>query len=128
MSMLASSNIIAFVATTDAGRASQFYAGVLGLRLVEDTPAALVFDAHGTMLRLAKVRELTPAAHTVLGWNVAAIAAAVDEIAGAGVTFERYAGLDQDERAIWTSPGGAKIAWFKDPDGNILSLTEFPAG
>ena len=128
MSMLSSCDIIAFVATTDPERAREFYAGVLGLRLVDDQPAALVFDAHGTMLRIAKVQTFTPARHTVLGWVVANVAGVIDGLAGAGVTFERFAGLQQDERGIWTSPDGAKIAWFKDPNGNILSLTEFPVG
>jgi len=128
MSMLSSCNIIAFVATTDAERAREFYAGVLGLRLVDDQPAALVFDAHGTMLRIAKVQQFTPARHTVLGWVVANVAGMVDGLTSAGVPFERFAGLQQDERGIWTSPDGAKIAWFKDPNGNILSLTEFSAG
>ncbi len=128
MSMLSSCNIIAFVATTDPERARAFYGGVLGLRLVDDQPAALVFDAHGTMLRVAKVQSLTPARHTVLGWVVGNVAGVVDGLAAAGVTFERFAGLDQDDRGIWTSPDRAKIAWFKDPNGNILSLTEFPVG
>ena len=126
MSVLTSCNIIAFVATTDPVRAKEFYARVLGLRLVDDQPGAIVFDAHGTMLRIAKVQSLVPAPHTVLGWRVLNIAATVDGLAGAGVTFERFPGLDQDERGIWTSPDGAKIAWFKDPNGNVLSVSEFP--
>ncbi len=126
--MLTACDIIAFVATTDPVRAREFYAGVLGLRLVADVPAALVFDAHGTMLRIAKVQTLSPARHTVLGWKVVNVAGAAERLAAGGVVFERFPGLDQDERGIWTSPDGAKIAWFKDPSGNILSLTEFPVG
>ena len=128
MSMLSSCDIIAFVATTDAERARAFYGDTLGLRLVDDTPVALVFDAHGTMLRVAKLESLMPATHTVLGWRVADVASTVDELAATGVAFERFDGLEQDERGIWTSPAGGKIAWFKDPSGNILSLTEFPVG
>jgi len=128
MSMLSSCDIIAFVATTDAERARAFYGDTLGLRLVDDTPVALVFDAHGTMLRVAKLESLTPATHTVLGWRVADVASTVDELAATGVAFERFDGLEQDERGIWTSSAGANIAWFKDPSGNILSLTEFPVG
>ena len=128
MSMLASCDVIAFVATTDAERAREFYAGVLGLRLVDDQPAALVFDAHGTMLRIAKVQAFTPARHTVLGWVVGNVAGVVDGLTAAGLAFERFASLEQDARGIWTSPDGAKIAWFKDPDGSVLSLTEFPQG
>ena len=127
MSVLASCSIIAFVATGDPARARDFYARVLGLRLVEDGPGALVFDAHGTVLRITKVQSLVPASHTVLGWTVSNIGTTVDVLAAAGVAFERFAGLDQDERGIWTSPDGAKIAWFKDPAGNTLSVTEFPA-
>jgi catechol 2,3-dioxygenase-like lactoylglutathione lyase family enzyme len=126
--VLAACDLIAFVATTDPDRARAFYAGVLGLRLVDDQPAALVFDAHGTMLRIAKVQQFTPARHTALGWRVGNVAATVDGLTAAGVTFERYAGLPQDQRGVWISPDRAKIAWFKDPDGNILSLTEFPVG
>jgi catechol 2,3-dioxygenase-like lactoylglutathione lyase family enzyme len=123
--MLGSCDVVAFVATSEPDRARQFYGDVLGLRLVADEPAALVFDANGTMLRIAKVPELAPARHTVLGWSVADIASAVEELTGRGVAFERYEGFGQDERGIWTSPGGGRVAWFKDPDGNTLSLTQF---
>jgi hypothetical protein len=92
---------------------------------VVDDSFALVFDAHGVMLRVARVHELTPAPYTVLGWKVADISAAVKELQIRGVAFERYEGLDQDELGIWKSPGGAKVAWFKDPDRNTLSLTQF---
>jgi catechol 2,3-dioxygenase-like lactoylglutathione lyase family enzyme len=122
--LLASCDLMAFVATTDAGRARQFYADVLGLRLVADEPFALVFDAHGTSLRVARVDTLAPAAHTVLGWVVPDLPAAVTALAKRGVIFELYPGLDQDERGICTFPGAGRVAWFKDPDGNTLSLTE----
>lgn len=122
--MLGSEKIIAFVATTGAARAREFYEGVLGLRVVSDDPFALVLDAGGTMLRLQKVSEHRPAPFTVLGWAVADIRAAVEGLRAAGVTFERFPGMDQDERGIWTAPGGARVAWFKDPDGNTLSLTQ----
>jgi len=123
--MLASCDIVAFVATSQPHRASQFYRDVLGLRMVADEPAALVFDANGTMLRIAKVPELAPARHTVLGWSVADVAAAVTELGARGVAFERYEGFGQNDLGIWTSPGGGRVAWFKDPDGNTLSLTQF---
>jgi catechol 2,3-dioxygenase-like lactoylglutathione lyase family enzyme len=122
--ILASAPLIAFLATADAARARTFYTGTLGLRLVEDSPFALVFDVMGTMLRIQKVAALTPHPFTVLGWQVDDVAAAVRELAGRGVTFNRYDGLDQDGVGIWTSPAGARIAWFSDPDGNVLSLTE----
>jgi catechol 2,3-dioxygenase-like lactoylglutathione lyase family enzyme len=122
--ILASAPLIAFLATADAARARTFYTVTLGLRLVEDSPFALVFDVMGTMLRIQKVAALTPHPFTVLGWQVDDVAAAVRELAGRGVTFNRYDGLDQDGVGIWTSPAGARIAWFSDPDGNVLSLTE----
>jgi catechol 2,3-dioxygenase-like lactoylglutathione lyase family enzyme len=126
MSMLSTAPIMAFSATTDAARATVFYRDQLGLRLVSDEWFALVFDAAGTMLRVQKVKEVRQAQYTALGWHVLDIAAKVDELSKAGVQFERYGLPGQDEKGIWTPPGGnAKVAWFKDPDGNILSLTEF---
>jgi catechol 2,3-dioxygenase-like lactoylglutathione lyase family enzyme len=119
--------IIGFVSIVDVPRARDFYRDTLGLRLVmEEPPFALVFDANGIMLRLGMAKEITPAHGTVLGWQVPEISATVKELAQAGVRFERYKGMHQDELGIWTSPTGAKVAWFKDPDGNILSLSEHP--
>jgi catechol 2,3-dioxygenase-like lactoylglutathione lyase family enzyme len=126
-SMLGESELMAFCATADAERARAFYEGTLGLRLVADEPYALVFDAHGTMLRLQKVQAVTFAPGTALGWKVADIAEAVRELARRGVHFERYEGMEQDELGVW-AVGGAKVAWFKDPDGHTLSLTEFDLG
>ena len=123
--MLGTHDVIAFVATKHPERAKTFYSSVLGLRLVSDTPFAIVFDARGTMLRISKVAELTPASYTVLGWKVPDVRATMQDLANKGVTFERYKGLPQDESGIWTSPDGHRIAWFKDPDGNTLSLTQF---
>ena len=127
-SILGASKLVAFAATTDAAKARAFYEGVLGLRLVsDDAPFALVFDANGTMLRVTSVQEHTPAPFTVLGWDVAAIETTVERLAAAGVEFLHYPGLNEDDRlGIWTSPSGARIAWFHDPDGNVLSLTQFP--
>lgn len=122
--MLAHHDLIAFIATTQQEQARTFYSEVLGLPLMEDTPFALVFDAHGTMLRVQKVQALIPARHTVLGWHVVDIHETVEELVKQGVVFERYPGLSQDEQGIWTTPDGNKIAWFTDPDGNTLSLTE----
>jgi len=117
---------MAFSATTDASRAKAFYRNQLGLGLVSEDGFALVFDAAGTMLRVQKVKEVRQAQYTALGWKVWDIAAKVEELEKAGVKFERYGLPDQDEKGIWTAPGGAaKVAWFKDPDGNILSLTQF---
>lgn len=124
--MLAKSDIIAFVTTADGNRARKFYEGVLGLKVVEDTPFAMEIDANGTMLRVAKAQKVVTAPYTVLGWKVGNIEAEIRELAAKGVHFERYEGLGQDEIGIWASPSGAKVAWFKDPDGNTLSLTQFP--
>ena len=126
MPLLDSAPIMAFAATTDAERAKAFYRDQLGLRLVSDEGFALVFDAAGTMLRVQRVKEVRVAQYTALGWQVPDIAAKVDELEKAGVKFEHYGFPDQDEKGIWTAPGGAaKVAWFKDPDGNILGLTQF---
>ena len=122
--MLNAADLIGFVGTARADAACVFYRDSLGLRLVADEPFALVFDAHGTMLRVTKVDAVSPAPYTVLGWRVPDIRATVEALAGRGVTFERYPGMPQDELGIWTSPSGAKIAWFRDPDDNVLSLTE----
>ena len=122
--MLGKHKIIAFVGTTNAARAKAFYGDILGLELIEEGKFALVFDANGTMLRVTPVKEIAPASYTVLGWEVPDVASAAAELAAGGVKFERYAGVPQDEQGVWTSPGGAKVAWFKDPDGNTLSISQ----
>jgi len=120
-------NIVGFISIVNVSRAKDFYRDTLGLRLVtEEPPFALVFDANGIMLRLGMAKELPPAHGTVLGWQVPDIAVIVKNLGQAGVRFERYEGMNQDELGIWTSPTGAKVAWFKDPDGNILSVSEHP--
>jgi catechol 2,3-dioxygenase-like lactoylglutathione lyase family enzyme len=123
--MLNSSNVVAFVATGRPDEAKRFYEETLGLRLLTDDAFAVVFDANGVMLRVQKVQEHNPPPYTVLGWDVADIHASVKELSGRGVSCERYEWLGQDDSGVWTSPSGAKIAWFKDPDGNTLSLTQF---
>lgn len=104
----------------------KFYEGTLGLRVVEDTPFAIEIDAHGTMLRVAKAQKVMLAPNTVLGWKVPDISRSVTDLTARGVKFERYEGMGQDTLGIWKSPSGAQVAWFKDPDGNTLSLTQFP--
>jgi catechol 2,3-dioxygenase-like lactoylglutathione lyase family enzyme len=111
-----------FVATAQPDRARAFYSDVLGLRLVTEHDFALVYESGGSVVRVQKVRELRAQEHTVLGWIVDDIEAEVDELARRGVTFLRVPGLRQDARGIWTPPGGQKVCWFKDPDGNTLSL------
>jgi len=125
--MLETSKVVAFVPVTDAERARAFYEGVLGLRLVEDQkPFAMVFDANGTMVRVTPVGEFKPQPFTVLGWDVERIESTVEGLTGAGVEFLRFPGMnDGNALGIWTSPSGARVAWFRDPDGNVLSLTQF---
>lgn len=123
--MLESSPVIAFAAAADLGRARAFYEQVLGLPVAHHDDFACVLDANGTMLRITAVSEVAKAGYTVLGWRVADITAMVRGLVAKGVTFLRYDGMDQDDDGVWTTPGGDKIAWFTDPDGNILSLTQF---
>ena len=119
--------LVAFVSIRDAARAKHFYRDTLGLELVsEDSPYALVFRVDGVMLRLAINPDATPIQGTVLGWRVEDLASAVEDLRRAGITLERYRFLKQDDSGIWLSPSGARVAWFKDPDGNVLSLSEHP--
>ena len=124
--MLGNSSITAFLATAKPDDAKAFYGTTLGLRLVSDDQFALAFDSGGIALRMQKVEELQPQSHTALGWQVPNIRAAVKELFKRGVSFERYPFLEQDELNIWQAPSGTKVVWFKDPDGNILSLSESP--
>jgi catechol 2,3-dioxygenase-like lactoylglutathione lyase family enzyme len=122
--MLPSAKLMAFIATTNRATAKSFYSSVLGLKFVSEDDFAIVFDSSGTLLRIATVEHLSPAPFTVLGWQVTDIVPTVDRLASAGVRFERYSFLNQDERAIWKAPSGASVAWFKDPDGNLLSVSQ----
>jgi len=122
--MLSSHKIVAFISTTSPERARAFFRDKLGLPLVSEDGFALVFDGNGTRLRVSIVRELTPAKFTVLGWQVDNIEAEIEALAKAGVTFNRYGLPGQNEQGVWSAPGGTKVAWFDDPDGNILSLSQ----
>jgi len=124
--MLELKRIVAFVITTNPDQALNFYRDSLGFKFVKDDGFALVFDAHGTMLRVAKSRpgEFTPAPYTALGWEIEDIEDAVKQLKDRGVLFERYAQMPQDKNGIWTAPGGDKVAWFKDPDANVLSVSQ----
>jgi catechol 2,3-dioxygenase-like lactoylglutathione lyase family enzyme len=126
--MLGSGALTAFVGVADLDRAGRFYGGTLGLPLRDESPYALVADAGGTMLRITAVERPVAAPYTVLGWGVADLDAAIDMLVSRGVIFARYDGMQQDGRGAWAAPSGARIAWFADPDGNVLSLTQFPAG
>jgi len=126
LAMLGGAPLMAFVPVRDLAAARAFYGDTLGLPVTDENPFAVVLDAGGTMLRLTEVGDLQPQPFTIAGWQVPDIDAAVDTLVGRGVTFTRYEGMDhQDERGIWTTPGGDRVVWFKDPDGNTLSLTSF---
>jgi catechol 2,3-dioxygenase-like lactoylglutathione lyase family enzyme len=122
--MLGSINIVAFVPTRDSNKARAFYEGVLGLRFVKDDGFAVVLDANGIMIRVAKAPEFKPAQFTILGWQVPDIENMVADLEKRGVHFERFGFFEQDKLGIWTAPTGDKVAWFKDPDGNILSVSQ----
>jgi catechol 2,3-dioxygenase-like lactoylglutathione lyase family enzyme len=123
--MLGSFNIAAFVPTKDSEKAREFYEGVLGLRFVKDDGFALVLDANGIIVRVSKVPPpFTPAPFTILGWQVSDIENVVTGLQGKGAHFERFGFFKQDELGIWTAPTGDKVAWFKDPDGNMLSVSQ----
>jgi predicted enzyme related to lactoylglutathione lyase len=122
--MLGSTNIVAFLPITDTAKARAFYEGVVGLRFVKDDEFAMVLDANGIMVRAAKMKEVKPAQFTILGWQVTDIENVVRSLQKKGVHFEIFGFFKQDELGIWTAPAGDKVAWFKDPDGNILSVSE----
>lgn len=122
--MLGTSRLIAFAPTTDFAVARSFYRDTLELKLISETPFALEFEVAGGLLRITKVETVVVAPYTILSWSVQNIASTVTALTGRGVRFERYAGMTQDTLGTWRSPGGAQIAWFKDGDGNLLSLTQ----
>ena len=121
---LDSARLVGFVATAEPLAAKRFYEDVLGLRLLEDSPFALVFAAGTTTVRVQKVESVKASAHTALGWEVDDIAAAVRALSNRGVNFERFPGMSQDEAGVWRTPDGSSVAWFRDPDGNTLSLAQ----
>lgn len=121
---LAKARLVGMLATAKPDEARAFYRDVLGLALRHEDRFALSFDANGVTLRIAKVEALAPHPFTALGWNVADVRATAAALAAKGVAFERFAGMEQDELGVWTPPGAAAgVAWFKDPDGNLLSVS-----
>ena len=117
--------LTAFLPTADPPTAKRFFTEVLEFALQSEDPSGMVFDAGGTMLRVATVEAVQAAPYTVLSWEVADITRTVRELVGRGVAFRRYDGLEQDPDGIWEVPGaGARVAWFMDPDGSVLSLTQ----
>jgi catechol 2,3-dioxygenase-like lactoylglutathione lyase family enzyme len=117
-------NVIAFIPTKNADQSKAFYQNNLGLSFVSDDQFALVFNMGQTMLRVVRVQDFTPAPFTILGWEVPNIEESVRDLSSKKISFERYPWLDQDELGIWKSPSGSRIAWFKDPDGNVLSVAQ----
>jgi catechol 2,3-dioxygenase-like lactoylglutathione lyase family enzyme len=116
--------VVTFLLTKKPDACIPFYRDLLGFKFLRDDGFALVFDLHGTMLRIGRVAEFTAAQNTVLGWEVEDVNAAVTELTRKGVEFERYPRMGQDENGVATFPTGDKVAWFKDPDGNVLSLSQ----
>jgi catechol 2,3-dioxygenase-like lactoylglutathione lyase family enzyme len=122
--MLADMNMVGFLLTRDYEKSRAFYEGTLGFEFVSLDQFALVMQAGKSMIRIVKVPTFTPLQSTVLGWQVENIEAIIDWLVKRGVVFDKYPFVQDKERGIWTAPGGSKIAWFKDPDGNVLSVSE----
>ncbi|HVT41172.1 MAG TPA: VOC family protein [Gemmatimonadaceae bacterium] len=124
--MIGKSQLTAFLATSNPARSKAFYAKTLGLRLIEDDQFALLFDSGGVPLRIQKADAVRPHSFTALGWQVRSIRRVVAGLVKRGVVLERYPFLEQNEQGVWLAPSGTRVAWFKDPDGNILSVSESP--
>lgn len=124
--MLVSGKTVAFVPSRDLAGAEQFYVEVLGLAKLSGGPYGLVLEANGVTVRIARTESLEPQPFTILGFDVTDVEQTARALAAQGVTFQRYPSMKQDELGIWSSPGGSRIAWFKDPDGNTLSVAQHP--
>jgi catechol 2,3-dioxygenase-like lactoylglutathione lyase family enzyme len=122
--MLSDKKLRAFVPTSNQEKAKLFYKNVLGLKLLSEDKYALEFDANGTLLRVTTVQDLQPQQFTVLGWGVDDISSTIKSLSDKNIFCEKYDFFEQDELGVWIAPNGSKVAWFKDPDGNVLSLTE----
>jgi catechol 2,3-dioxygenase-like lactoylglutathione lyase family enzyme len=122
--MLSSEKLVSFVSTTNADHARAFFRDKLGLRLVSEDGFALVFESGGAPLRVTLAKEVKAAPYTVLGWDVKDLRATVRALKQAGVTCEIFGFFKQDDLGIWTAPNGDQVAWFKDPDGNVLSVSQ----
>lgn len=122
---LGTSSLAAFITTSDPVEARNFYEGILGLTFVSEDQYAIVFDSNGTTLRIQKMPSVEPKPFTTLGWHVVDIAASVAALSAKGIKFERYDFMQPDHLGIVTFDGGARVAWFKDPDGNLLSLDQY---
>jgi catechol 2,3-dioxygenase-like lactoylglutathione lyase family enzyme len=124
--VLGDATFVGFIPVRNLNAAREFYCGTLGLALMDQSPVAVVVDAGGVSLRLTEVPELRPQPFTVAGWLVGDIASTVASLVGSGVPMKRYEGMLQDELGVWAAPSGDRVAWFADPDGNILSVTTAP--
>lgn len=123
--MLGDKKLKAFIPTINPEKARNFYMNVLGLKLISEDQYGMEFNTNGALLRITTVNKLTPHPFTALGWDVDDIFTMINSLVEAGVEFEKYDFLEQDNFGIWMAPGSVKVAWFKDPDGNLLSLTEY---
>jgi catechol 2,3-dioxygenase-like lactoylglutathione lyase family enzyme len=124
--MLSDAPTTAFLGATDLARAREFFEGLLGLRVVSEDSFALVLRSANGLVRVTQVQQTANAPYTVLGWDVAEIESEVRALSARGLAFTRYPGMGQDELGIWTAPSGSRIAWFRDPDGNVLSVAQHP--
>ena len=122
--MLENSMMVGFIATSMPELSKRFYKELLGLVLIEETPYAIVLESKNAIIRIQKTEQVFPPPYTSLGWEVENITGIVRSLSDSGVQFEMYEGLKQDQLGVWDVPGGSKVAWFKDPDGNLLSLTQ----
>lgn len=122
--MFSDKELKAFIPTVNPAKAKYFYKDILGLKFMSEDIYALEFDANGTRLRVTIVQEFKPQPFTVLGWDADNIVSVITSLNKKGILCEKYDFLKQDELGIWTAPGGTKVAWFKDPDGNLLSVSE----
>jgi catechol 2,3-dioxygenase-like lactoylglutathione lyase family enzyme len=122
--MLSSNKMIGFVLTKDAQRARKFYGETLGFKFASEDQFALVMETDQNMIRISPVKDFAPAQHTVMGWEVKQIDRIATDLKERGVVFENYPGMKHSDLGIWSSPSGDKVAWFKDPDGNLLSISQ----
>jgi catechol 2,3-dioxygenase-like lactoylglutathione lyase family enzyme len=127
IAMLGDAAFVGFIPVTSLDTAREFYCDTLGLIVVDQTPVAVVVNAGGASLRLTEVPQLRPQAFTVAGWLVSDISSTIASLAKAGVSMKRYEGMVQDDQGVWTAPSGDRVAWFADPDGNVLSITTRPS-
>jgi catechol 2,3-dioxygenase-like lactoylglutathione lyase family enzyme len=123
--MLGASPFVGFIPVADIAVARAFYVSTLELPVIDESPFALVVDAFGTSVRITPVGAFTPHPFTIAGWEVEDIDATITSLVDRGVVFTRYEGMEQRANGVWEAPSGDLVAWFTDPDGNTLSLTEF---